>query len=1064
MIALAGTSLLLGQVSTGTILGTIADQSDAVLPGVEVMATNTETGITRSTVSGSRGEYRIPALPPGTYEVTARLSGFQTGVHSGFTLNVGQQAAINFTLQVGSVAESVTVTGEAPMVETTNAMVSGVVDQTMMREIPLNNRSFLELVPMLGGAIFVETADASATKGFGRKLAITGTRYTQNSFLLDGARMNDAAGAAGSAGGTLAGVETIREFRVIINAYDAEHGRHTGGVISAVTKSGSNSIHGSVFEFLRNDNLDAAKWEDNARGGGIKPEFIRNQYGFSLGGPIVRDRTFFFGSYEGLRENLGVTRTFDVPSPSAQDGILGGEEVPIDPVVKPFLESYPLPNGPIDGDEGVFAAARSRPTNQDFWSGRVDHRFSDSDSIFGRFVKDDSERDNPDRLMTIEQHATHSRFATLEHMHIFSPTLLSRTMVSFNRTDISINDIQIPGFTFPVTTFSNVTDSFGAITISGITSWGGGQTNPKRNVQNQYQVKQDFTYSLSSHSLKFGFHFDRQQVNQQSQARGAGTFSFGGLEEFFTNDVDRATFIRPGSDTRRGYRQSIFGLYLQDDIRLTDRLTLNLGLRYEPTAVPTEVNGKVGNIRDLREHFLYSATLDDVTTGDPYYLNPSLKNFAPKVGLAWNVFGTGRTSLRAGAGLYHALLTTRHLLTWGPRMPPFFVNVFLEGNLVDVHFPDTFFSQPELVQGGGGLARADGFQFNPEQPKVYKWSMDVEHELVKDLSVKVGYSGTRAIHLQRGPLRLIATLAEVLPHPDGGERLFVQTHRPYPSESFSFFRWALTDGTSAYHAFRMNVNKRFSQGLQFQTSYTYSKSIDDGSNWTGSNDFQSTIRGYRDIKLRALSAFDFRHNFSANFVYDLPGRNLTGAAGAILGGWSLGSVIRLNSGFPLVVEMQQPRPSGVRAVNTEGREVDLIPGGDNNPLINGGRNPDQYFDVSQFAIPLVIEGPEHGFFEGNLGSNTLISPGIANMDITFTKNTRLPFLGEAGSLQFRTEFYNLLNRPNFADPAMTIFRRPRTGSRLAGDLANPRLRSNAARIDTTRLTSRELQFGLKIIF
>lgn len=877
--------------------------------------------------------------------------------------------------------------------------------------------------------------------------------------------MNDAAGAAGSAGGTLAGVETIREFRVITNGYDAEYGRHTGGVISAVTKSGTNDFHGSVFEFLRNDNLDAANWADAARGDGTKPEFIRNQFGFAVGGPVVSDRTFFFGSYEGLRENLGQTKTFDVPSPDARAGILGGEAVAIDPRSKPFLDSYPLPNGAIDGDEGIYAEGRARPTNQDFWSAKLDHRFSDSDSdsISGRVVFDDSDRDNPDRLNTIEQHATKSRFVNTELLHIFSPTLLSKTMVAFNRTNIAINDIAAPGFTFPQKVFSDLDDSqgFGAITISGITAWGGGQTNPKRNIQNNYQWKQDFTWSLDNHSLKFGFHFDRFQVNQRSEASGFGTFAFGGLDEFFDNDVDRATFLRPGSDTIRGYRQSLFALYLQDDIRLTDRLTLNLGLRYEFTNTPTEVNGKVANVRDLREHFLYSFTTAEVSVGDPWYLNPSLRNFAPKVGVAWDVFGTGKTSLRAGAGLFHDLVLPVNLLTWGVRVPPFFENVFLEGDLVEggVDFPGTFFTQPDLVQGGGGLARADGFQWNPEQPKTFKWSMDIEQELARDLSLSVGYSGTRSYHLQRGPLRIIATLAEFQDHPNGGQRLFVQTHRPYPSKSFSFFRWNFTDGTSAYHAFRTNINKRFSGGLQFQSSYTWSKSVDDGSNWTGSNDFQSTIRGYRDTKLVGLSAFDFRHNFSSNFVYDLPGQNLTGAAATILGGWNIGGVVRMNSGFPLVVESQQPRPNNVRAVNTEGREVDLIPGGDNNPLINGGRNPDQYFDLEQFNIPIVIEGDEHGFFEGNLGSNTLISPGIANVDITFTKNTALPFLGESGSLQFRTEFYNILNRPNFGDPEMEIFRRPRRGRPT-----ERREQSDAARIDTTRTTSRQLQFGVKVIF
>jgi hypothetical protein len=334
--------------------------------------------------------------------------------------------------------------------------------------------------------------------------------------------------------------------------------------------------------------------------------------------------------------------------------------------------------------------------------------------------------------------------------------------------------------------------------------------------------------------------------------------------------------------------------------------------------------------------------------------------------------------------------------------------------------------------------------------------------------------------MQRGPLQIIATLADQVQY-NGAPRLFIQTGRPYPSQAWSFFRWAYTDGTSDYHALRLNMTKRFSGGLQFQTAYTYSRTTDTGSNWTGSNDFQGAIRGYRDTKLPALAAFDFRHNFSTNFVYDLPGANLPGAAGKIIGGWSLGGLLRFNTGSPLVVTMQLPSPccntrgQTVAPTNVDGPSLNLIPGGNNNPVLDEGRNPDAYFDIRQFSIPLVCESVNplpgctssfSGYFQGNLGSNTLISPGIANLDINFAKETGLPIFGEEGKLQFRAEFYNILNRPNFGDPITAIFSRPRTGANLAGDLANPyaRLQPGAARIDETRTSSRQLQFGLKLIF
>ena len=601
LIAVAGLGSLAAQ-TTGTILGTLKDQSGAVLPGAEITVTNIDTGISRTATSGARGEYRISGLAVGTYDIQAGLAGFQSGVRKGITLTIGREAVVDFSLQVGNVTEQVTVTGEAPLIETTSAVVGGVVDSKQMRDIPLNARSFIELaVTATTNTVFAEAGDSSATKGFGRKLAISGQRYSSNSFLLDGADINDAAGTSGSAAQTVAGVETVREFRVVTNAYDAEYGRHTGGVISAVTKSGTNELHGSAFEFMRNDNLDAAKWEDNAFNDGQKAEFKRNQFGGSLGGPIIRDRTFFFGSFEGMREREGNTATYTVPSLALRQAVANGTRA-IDPATKPYFEAYPLPNGRvIDADRADYTISNGNVTNQDYYSGRVDHRFSDADSIFGRITVDNSDRNLP-QFNTSQLAETASRYATIEQTHIYSPAVLGRTMFSFNRTSLTFFDIPRDDFpAFLGKSLGSEADVPGIIGITNLTGFGGGSTNPKIHNQNTFQFKEDLSYFKGAHSLKFGAQFERFQFNQRSDFYPGGSFSFSSIGDFLVNRPNTANFIRPGSDDIRGWRENVMGFYLHDDWNVRPGLTLNLGVRYEFIKVPTEVNGKIGTVRDMRD-------------------------------------------------------------------------------------------------------------------------------------------------------------------------------------------------------------------------------------------------------------------------------------------------------------------------------------------------------------------------------------------------------------------------------------------------------------------------------
>ena len=1069
-----------GQVITGTISGTIKDSSGAVLPGASVQVQNTDTGQGRTVTTDARGYYTAPNIRPGNYEVSASVAGFQTEVRQGLMVNVGQASVIDFTLQVGAVTERVEVTAEAPLVETTNAVVSGLVTERQVEDLPLNSRSLIELAPLQAGIVMAPTGESSASKGMGAKFVVSGTRYNTNLFQVDGADINDLGGAAGSASQNLMGAETIKEFNVVINAYSAEYGKHSGGVFNAVTKSGTNTLHGSAFNFLRNDNLDANRWEDN-KNSQEKAEFKRNQFGGSLGGPIVRDRTFFFGSYEGLRERLGDNSTFNVPTAELRRGDIldiNGNVVrhrDVVPQVQPFLDFYPLPspNGlrNVGGTQQRFESF-NRPTNEDFFAFRTDHKISDADSIFGRYTYSDADRTDSQNLSAVNTNRSRNQSASIGYTRIMSATVINQFLLSWARNNLTDADAVVhEGLQLPAGyQFTSFPGTIGAFSVQGLTLSGFGNEGARNYMNMTYQVKDDLFYTAGNHTWKFGFNMQRNFLYTLRHFQGQGNYAFQnggtacgtgtcqGVDNFLRGMARNFTALTRESQDVSYIRNLLTGLYIQDDWRVSPKLTVNLGLRYEFITVPSVQDGRVSTLRDFTKP---GQSVDDLVLGNPTFLNPSLKNFAPRIGIAWDPFGNGRTSIRAGTGIFHDQINAGAYAFSFLSSPPYYnvgnitgtvPNVVGQNPVNNPVFPIAYYTQQDLL---GGSPNLEGFQYIPEQPTIYKWSFEIQHEFPGNLGVTAGYAASRGVHLFRVVTSMNARFHEIR---DG--RIFIPTlvggvANPLISPRLGRIRPRFSDVTSDYHALLLTVKKRLSRGLQFQTSYTLSKTVDDSSNWTGSSDWDNGSAGSRffSLKDRSLAAFDVRQALVTNGTYQLPGNNLEGVAGRVLGGWQLSSVLSLRGGNPF-----NPAPGA----NNPGNFTNMTNYPDRvGPIKYDTRNSDQYFDPSAFAYPLGYAAGEAaalgGVYVGNTGRHVLIGPGQATLDVVLQKGLRVT---ERVNLNFRTEFFNFLNRVNFGEPDTAIF----TSNAIQPNGSRGEVNPDAGRITSTRGNPRQLQFGLRVEF
>ena len=997
--------------TTGVITGHLSDGTGGRISGAKVVAKSLETGATRTVSSDNGGVYVLTVMPVGLYELRAEAAGFRPVIRKGIRLTVAETAVADLTLEVGAINQEVTVTADSTLVNTSSAEVSYLVGERAMRDIPLNGRSFTDLALLQPNVVAFPHRDGGSAVAHGLGTSINGQDPRSNVYLLDGTPMNDFTnGPAGSVAGTALGVEMIREFRVETNTYSAEFGRNSGGQINAITKSGTNEMHGSAYEFFRNDHFDARNFFDGAK----IPKFTRNQFGGTLGGALKKDRTFFFGGYEGLRERLGRTITSQVPTAEVRTAAVD--------VVRPYLNEIPLPNSArrsADGQFGDYVFSFNQVLGQHYTQGRIDQIINDNQQMYVRYTFDDANQRLPTDFAQFPRNfLSRNQFVTAEHRWVLSPRTLNTFRAGFSRTrfgqNAEANTAQklqpfIAGRILP-----------GAIDIGGMKRFGPQSSADLRVVQNVTGFENTMSLTRGKHILKFGALAERYQDNLYNPTFSLGIYTFSNVADFLAARPLRFIGLPIEGALDRYWRFTLMGFYLQDDYRVTSRLTLNLGARYEVATMPRDIYGRDSALPNLN---------DRVPTTGQLYLNPTKGNFSPRFGFAWDPFGNGKTAIRGGYGVFWNTNNQQNLIvtiTNPPTTPRIIVS-----RAQGLTFPT-----PALSTGTGNSIRP--VEWNLKNPYVQVWNLSLQREIGLGVVATATYAASRGVHLLRNA---DVNIANPVTQADG--TIFFAAGSPRRNTAFSTIELKKSDGVSFYNAGLLEIRKRFDKGLTFQSSYTFSRNIDNTQASTffsdannGTTSAMPEFSGFRYNK--GLADYHAKHNWVANFTYELPK------------GFQVSAISSMRSGPPLTVFVQANwsrslwGPSIAPGVGLD--RPSMRPGFTHQSAVLGG--PDRYLDANAFFL-------QPAGTLGNAGRGILTGPSLKSFDLSLTKNVSLSRWLDKANAQFRVEAFNLLNHANFGIPNLIAY---------AGSAQTEAPIGTFGRIQNTITSSRQIQLALRLSF